>query len=37
MMAMKLEDIGPDNESYNQIAADLLFEVARKAKIDPRL
>jgi predicted kinase len=37
LLAVKLAEIGPDNESYNQLAANLLFEVAREAEIDPRL
>lgn len=37
MLAIKLGDITPDNENYKQIAANLLFEVAKEKEIDPRL
>ncbi|MFB9274181.1 metallophosphoesterase [Cohnella cellulosilytica] len=37
MLAVKLNDITPDNEPYKQIAANLLFEVAKEKEIDPRL
>ncbi|MFC3799345.1 metallophosphoesterase [Cohnella sp. GCM10012308] len=37
MLAIKLSDIERDNEPFNQIAANLLFEVAKEKEIDPRL
>lgn len=37
MLAVKLSDITPANETYKQIAANLLFEVAKEKEIDPRL
>lgn len=37
MLAIKLADISPDNKEFKQIAANLLFEVARESEIDPRL
>lgn len=37
MLEIKLGDITPDNEAYKQIAANLLFEVAKEKEIDPRL
>lgn len=37
MLAVKLADITPDNDAYKQIAANLLFEVAKEKEIDPRL
>ncbi|MHA7965322.1 metallophosphoesterase [Paenibacillus sp. CAU 1782] len=37
LLAVKLAEVGPENEAYNQIAANLLFEVARESEIDPRL
>ncbi|SFB54323.1 Calcineurin-like phosphoesterase [Cohnella sp. OV330] len=37
MLAIKLSDIEPGNEQFNQIAANLLFEVAKEKEIDPRL
>lgn len=37
MLAVKLKDIAPENEAYKQIAANLLFEVAKEKEIDPRL
>ncbi|RKP49962.1 metallophosphoesterase [Cohnella endophytica] len=37
MLSIKLQDITPDNEAYRQIAANLLFEVAKEKEIDPRL
>jgi len=37
MLAVKLNDITPDNDVYKQIAANLLFEVAKEKEMDPRL
>lgn len=37
MLAIKLSDISPDHEAYKQIAANLLFEVAKEKEIDRRL
>lgn len=37
LLAIKLDDISPDNERYKEIAASLLFEVAKENDIDPRL
>jgi hypothetical protein len=37
MLAIKLQDIAPDNGEYMQVAANLLFEVAKEKEIDPRL
>lgn len=37
MLAVKLNDIAPENEDYKQIAANLLFEVTKEKEIDPRL
>ncbi|RIX60179.1 metallophosphoesterase [Paenibacillus nanensis] len=37
LLAIKLDDISPDNERYKEIAASLLFEVEKEKDIDPRL
>ncbi|WP_127491526.1 metallophosphoesterase [Paenibacillus glycanilyticus] len=37
MLAVPLAEISPDNEHYKNIAANLLFEVAKEKEIDPRL
>lgn len=37
MLAVKFGDIGPENETYQEIAAHLLFEVSQEKEIDPRL
>ncbi len=37
MLAIPFEAIAPDNDSYRQITASLLFEVAKEKEIDPRL
>jgi predicted kinase len=37
MLEVKLDGITPENEAYKQIAANLLFEVAKEKEIDPRL
>ncbi|MCR2804119.1 metallophosphoesterase [Paenibacillus soyae] len=37
LLAIKLDDISPENERYKEIAASLLFEVAKEKDIDPRL
>jgi len=37
LLAIKLQDITEDNDAYRQIAANLLFEVAKEKEIDPRL
>ncbi|GMK42287.1 polynucleotide kinase-phosphatase [Paenibacillus sp. CCS19] len=37
MLAIKLRDIAPENGDYMQVAANLLFEVAKEKEIDPRL
>ncbi|MDU5145168.1 MAG: hypothetical protein E6230_23615 [Paenibacillus dendritiformis] len=37
MLAVKREEITPGNEEYQDVAANLLFEVAGEKEIDPRL
>jgi Predicted kinase len=37
MLAIPNAEISPDNERYKEIAASLLFEVAKEKEIDPRL
>lgn len=37
MLQIKFNDIQPDNEQFKEIAASLLFEVAKEKEIDPRL
>ncbi|KGE19807.1 metallophosphoesterase [Paenibacillus wynnii] len=37
MLEVRLNDIAPENDTYKQIAANLLFEVAKEKEIDPRL
>lgn len=37
MLAIPHAEISPDNEHYKNIAANLLFEVAKEKEIDPRL
>lgn len=37
MLEIMLQDIAPDNAEYMQVAANLLFEVAKEKEIDPRL
>ncbi len=37
MLEVRLNEITPENETYKQIAANLLFEVAKEKEIDPRL
>ncbi|MCJ8012190.1 metallophosphoesterase [Paenibacillus sp. KQZ6P-2] len=37
MLGVKHDDIAPESEAYQEIAANLLFEVAQEQEIDPRL
>ncbi|WP_127587224.1 metallophosphoesterase [Paenibacillus koleovorans] len=37
LLAVPLNEISPENGSYRQIAANLLFEVAKEKEMDPRL
>ncbi|MCL6604005.1 MAG: metallophosphoesterase [Paenibacillus sp.] len=37
MLEVRLNEISPENDTYKQIAANLLFEVAKEKEIDPRL
>lgn len=37
MLEVRLNEITPENDTYKQIAANLLFEVAKEKEIDPRL
>jgi hypothetical protein len=37
MLAVPLGEITPENQAYQEIAANLLFEVAQEREIDPRL
>ncbi|MNE18430.1 hypothetical protein D3C80_1114660 [compost metagenome] len=37
MLAVPFDEIAPDHEVYKEIAANLLFEVAKEQEIDPRL
>ncbi|WP_155987806.1 hypothetical protein [Gorillibacterium massiliense] len=37
MLAIPFEEIAPEHETYKEIAANLLFEVAQEREIDPRL
>jgi len=37
LLEVRLNDITPENDTYKQIAANLLFEVAKEKEIDPRL
>lgn len=37
LLEVKLEEISADNDTYKQIAANLLFEVKKEQEIDPRL
>ncbi|MNU73592.1 Bis(5'-nucleosyl)-tetraphosphatase PrpE [asymmetrical] [compost metagenome] len=37
MLAVPFEEIAPEHEGYKEIAANLLFEVAKEREIDPRL
>ncbi|MFD0682769.1 MULTISPECIES: metallophosphoesterase [unclassified Paenibacillus] len=37
MLEVRLNEITPENETYKQIAANLLFEVSKEKEIDPRL
>ncbi|MFL1676846.1 metallophosphoesterase [Paenibacillus dendritiformis] len=37
MLAVKRTEISPENEEYQDVAANLLFEVAGEKEIDPRL
>ncbi|WP_438431415.1 metallophosphoesterase [Gorillibacterium sp. sgz500922] len=37
MLAVPFHEIAPDHETYREIAANLLFEVAQEQGIDPRL
>lgn len=37
MLEVRLNEITAENDSYKQIAANLLFEVAKEKEIDPRL
>ncbi|WP_282943710.1 hypothetical protein [Paenibacillus sp. RC67] len=37
LLAIKFDDIAPDHEPYKEIAASLLFEVAKEKEMDPRL
>ncbi|NEN84027.1 metallophosphoesterase [Paenibacillus elgii] len=37
MLSVRFDEIAPDHEAYNEIVANLLFEVAREKEIDPRL
>jgi len=37
MLAIKHADISPDNEAYQAVVANMLFEVEKEKEIDPRL
>jgi predicted kinase len=37
MLKTRLDEIGPDNESFKQTVANLLFEESQESEIDPRL
>lgn len=37
MLAVRWDEISPGNEEYQDVAANLLFEVAGEKEIDPRL
>lgn len=37
MLEVPFAEIAPEHESYKEIAANLLFEVAQEREIDPRL
>ncbi|MOA43840.1 hypothetical protein D3C78_1660390 [compost metagenome] len=37
LLSIPFAEIAPDNASYKEVAANLLFEVAREKEIDPRL
>lgn len=37
MLSVPFDEISPTNQSYREIAANLLFEVAKEKEIDPRL
>ncbi|WP_028550826.1 metallophosphoesterase [Paenibacillus sp. UNC451MF] len=37
LLAIKFDDIAPNHERYKEIAASLLFEVAKEKEMDPRL
>ncbi|UUZ81451.1 hypothetical protein LJK88_43550 [Paenibacillus sp. P26] len=37
MLSVRFDDITPENEAYKEIAANLLFEVAKEREMDPRL
>jgi len=37
MLGVPFGEIDPDHEGYKEIAANLLFEVAKEQEIDPRL
>jgi len=37
MLSVPFHEISPAHESYREIAANLLFEVAKEKEIDPRL
>lgn len=37
MLAIRFADISPTNDAYRNVAASLLFEVAKEKEIDPRL
>ncbi|MEK3913032.1 metallophosphoesterase [Paenibacillus sp. FSL H7-0331] len=37
MLAVSFDDIAPEHEAYQEIAANLLFEVSQEREIDPRL
>ncbi|MDT3427783.1 putative kinase/UDP-2,3-diacylglucosamine pyrophosphatase LpxH [Paenibacillus forsythiae] len=37
MLAIAFDEVTPEHEAYQEIAANLLFEVAKEKEIDPRL
>lgn len=37
MLGIKHDEIAPEHEAYQEVAANLLFEVAQEQEIDPRL
>jgi hypothetical protein len=37
MLKIPFDEISPDHQAYQEIAASLLFEVAQEREIDPRL
>ena len=37
MLAVRFDEITPDNDAFKEVVANLLFEVAGEREIDPRL